>query len=251
MDFLIFLPVGLVEHPILSLVSFLGGVIPACIWLCFWLFEDRCQPEPKRFIFYAFVAGMIAIGPTLVLQAIAQQYLPPYSLGLIGMWALTEEIMIFLAAYVAALRLYVFDEPIDAIIYMVTAALGFSALENALFLWPQIVNGDLLRIVALGESRFLGATLVHTLSSSTVGIALAISFNKPASMRKLYAICGIILSTILHTTYNYFIVNIPEGAGAHSTQGAEETFWIFVCVWCGIIATLLVIERLKTPKDYC
>ena len=228
------------------LLAFLGGVCPALVWLFFWLMEDRCEPEPKRYIFYSFFAGMVVVIPTLILQSIAQQYLDQNSLGLLGVWALIEESMIFVAAYIVALRVYVYDEPVDAIIYLVTAALGFSALENALFLWPQIVQGDVFRSLALGESRFLGATLVHTLSSSTVGIALAISFSKPAAVRKLYAVCGIILATILHTTYNYFILSTGNGI-----ERAQETFTIFVCVWFGTIATLLIVERIKKPQDYC
>ncbi len=232
--------------PLELLLAFLGGVLPALVWLFFWLMEDRCEPEPKRYIFYSFAAGMVAVLPTLILQAIAKEYLPPMSLGLIGAWALIEEVMKFGAAYFVALRLHVFDEPIDAVVYLVTAALGFSALENALFLWTPIAHGELFKSIAMGESRFLGATLVHALSSSTVGIALALSFYKP-HMRKMYAVCGLILAAALHTAYNYFILT-TQGTDIERAQG---TFLIFVCVWFGVIATLLVVERLKTPKDYC
>jgi len=227
------------------LLAFLGGVCPALIWLFFWLMEDRCEPEPKRYIFYSFLAGMLAVGPTLLLQALAQQYLAPMSLGIITAWAVTEEVMKYAAAYFVALRVYVYDEPIDAVIYLVTAALGFSALENALFLWSPISDGDLLRSIALGESRFIGASLVHVLSSATVGIALALSFAKQASTRKLYALWGLILAAALHTTYNYLILT-TRGNGK-----AQETFWVFMCVWFGVIAILLIMERLKKPKDYC
>ncbi len=233
--------------PLELLLAFLGGVCPALVWLFFWLMEDRCEPEPKRYIFYSFAAGMVAVFPTLILQSYAQKYFMPMSFGLITTWAFIEEVMKFAAAYYVALRLYVYDEPIDAVVYLVTAALGFSALENALFLWSPIASGDLFKSVALGESRFLGATLVHALSSSTVGIALALSFYKPAHIRKLYAVCGLILAAALHTAYNYFILT-TQGTGV---ERAQETFWIFVCVWFGVIATLLIMERLKTPKDYC
>ena len=231
---------------LLPLLALLGGLLPALVWLFFWLLEDRCQPEPKRYIFYSFVAGMVAVAPTLIFQEIAQQYLEPSSTLQLGAWALTEEVMIFAAAYFAALRSIYFDEPIDAIIYLVTAALGFSALENALFLWTPLAHGELLKTFALGESRFMGATLVHAFSSSTVGIALALSFSKPPSMRVLYGICGLILAATLHTTYNYFILSAGSGQ-----DRSQETFWIFACVWFGIIATLLVLERLKQPNDYC
>ncbi len=229
------------------LLAFLGGVCPALLWLFFWLMEDKCQPEPKRYIFYSFAAGMLAVVPALLLESWAQSYFAPYSLGLLCTWAVVEEVMKFAAAYFVALRLFVYDEPLDAVVYMVTAALGFSALENILFLWGPIHDGLLLKSIMLGESRFMGATLVHTLSSATVGIALALSFAKPASTRKLFALCGLILAAALHTTYNYFILT-TEGNDA---SRAQETFWIFVCVWFGIIATLLMVERLKKPNDYC
>ncbi len=229
------------------LLAFLGGVCPALLWLFFWLMEDRCQPEPKRFIFYSFAAGMFAVAPTLYLQWIAQASFGTMNLSLLAIWAIIEESMKFGAAYFVALRFSVYDEPLDAVIYLVTAALGFSALENILFLWSPISSGDLVGTLVLGESRFMGASLVHTLSSVTVGIALALSFYKPADTRKLYAFCGLILAALLHTTYNYFILT-TTGSDVQRTQ---ETFWIFVCVWLGIIVALLLTERLKKPNDYC
>ena len=91
-----------------------------------------------------------------------------------------EEVFKFAAAYFVALRARVYDEPLDAIIYLVTVALGFSALENALFLWGPLKEGDILRTIVTGDLRFIGATLLHTLSSATIGIALALSFYKSA-----------------------------------------------------------------------
>lgn len=224
--------------PLDILVAFLGGVCPALVWLFFWLMEDRCEPEPKRYIFYSFAAGMVAVGPALYLEWLAKDYYTGTSLILA--WAVVEEVLKFGAAYLVALRVYVYDEPLDAVIYMVTAALGFSALENALFLWTPIAQGDLLRSVVTEDLRFIGATLLHTLASATIGVSLALSFYKPAAMRKLYALCGLILAVALHTTFNFFIL-----------KGSSEMRWIFVCIWFGIIALLLLTERLKQPKDYC
>src|SRR3989338_6765603 len=42
-------------------IAALGGILPALLWLVFWLLEDRCDPEPKRYIFYCFLAGMVAV----------------------------------------------------------------------------------------------------------------------------------------------------------------------------------------------
>ncbi|MBX4192444.1 PrsW family intramembrane metalloprotease [Candidatus Parcubacteria bacterium] len=220
--------------------AFLGGVVPALLWLVFWLLEDRCEPEPKRYIFFAFVLGMLAVFPVLF----SERFTAAYASGpiLLLVWALIEEVFKFGAAYVAALHWHVFDEPLDAVIYMVTAALGFSAMENTLFLMGPLQHGDIIKTIVTGDLRFIGATLLHTLSSTTIGMALALSFYKPAAVRKTYALIGVILATLLHTFFNFFI--LQEGGGA--------TFWIFLTIWLGVIGILLFTERIKQPaRDYC
>ncbi len=230
-------------------LAVLAGVAPAIVWLAFWLFEDRCDPEPKRYIFFTFVAGMAAVYPVLLIEQNVVPYIDPaFAMGatasplLLLCWALTEELFKFGAAYLVALRSYVFDEPLDAVIYMVTAALGFSALENALFLFGAFAHGGLLHSVITGDLRFIGATLLHTLSSSTIGITLAFSYYKSRSSRRLFALCGVVLAVALHTLFNFFILGNSGGA----------TFFIFLIIWFGIIAILSLVERIKQPaRDYC
>lgn len=226
--------------PVTLLLAFLGGVVPALVWLAFWLLEDRCQPEPKRYIILTFIGGMLGVVLVLPLERYAINFTSGFTLLFI--WAALEELFKFAAAYLFALRLHVFDEPLDGLVYMVTAALGFSALENALFLWTPVVQGDLLRGVVTGDLRFMGAMLLHTLASATIGIALALSYNKPAAARKKAALVGLILAICLHTLFNFFILGTGGGA----------TFWIFLFIWIGIIALLAFAERIKQPsKDYC
>jgi protease PrsW len=221
-------------------IAFLGGVLPSLLWLAFWLFEDRCEPEPKRYLFYTFLAGAVAVAPVLYAENLALTYLSGTMLLLA--WAFTEEIFKFGAAYVTSLRSYVFDEPLDAVIYMVTAALGFSAVENSLFLFGALQNDSFWQATVTGDLRFIGATLLHTLASGAIGVALALSFYKGVATRRLFALCGVILATALHTLFNFFILG----------KGGDATFWIFLCIWLGIIAMLLLMERVKEPvRDYC
>lgn len=228
--------------PVPALLAMLGGVLPALLWLAFWLLEDRCQPEPKRYIFLSFVLGALSIVPVLFIERAAIGYLAMGSVALLAVWAATEELFKFAAAYLGGMRTAAFDEPLDAVIYMVTAALGFSAAENALFIFTPVMSGDIVRSVVTGDLRFIGASLLHTLASGTIGLAIAWSFSKPAAARRLYALCGVILAIALHTTFNFFILG----------QGGDATFGVFLVIWIGIIAALLMIERIKLPKkDYC
>lgn len=231
----------LLSPPVL-LAAFLGGVVPAFVWLFFWLLEDRCHPEPKRFIFYAFLCGMVAVIIAYPLERFFAQFTTNQLLIFI-MWAAVEEILKFGAAYLAALRFAVYDEPLDAVIYMATAALGFSALENAAFLWAPVAGGDALRAFVTEDLRFMGATLLHVLASVTIGLCLAFAYFSPAKTRKMAAGAGLILAISLHTLFNFFIL-----------QGGKSpsTFWVFICIWFGTVAALLLTERIKQPsKDYC
>ena len=222
------------------MIAVLGGILPALLWLVFWLMEDRCDPEPKRYIFFCFIAGMVAVPLVLPIEQQAAHYFTGSPLLLV--WAAAEELCKFAAAYFAALRFRVFDEPLDGVIYLVTAALGFSALENVFFLLTPLGDGDMLRTIVTGDLRFIGASLLHTLASATIGISLALSFYKGAQVRRLAALAGVILAVALHTLFNFFIL----------TSGTKSTFLVFLAIWVGIVALLFCIEQVKQPaRDYC
>jgi len=224
----------------LIFVALLGGVLPALLWLTFWLLEDRCEPEPKRYIFFVFVGGALSVFVALWLEQRAMALFTGTTL--LFAWAIIEELLKFGVAYFIALRTSVFDEPLDAVIYMVTAALGFAAFENMLFLLTPLQNGDVLHSIITGDLRFIGATLLHTLSSATIGIALALAFYKGLGARRLAALGGVVLAIVLHTLFNFFILG----------TGGDATFWIFLFIWLGVIVVLFLTEHIKQPaRDFC
>src|SRR3989344_2152376 len=100
---------------------------------------------------------------TVVFIAILGGVLPALMMLFAG--AAIGGVVKFAAASLAALRLRIFDEPLDAVIYLVTAALGFSAFENVLFLLAPLQTGDVFASIITGDLRFIGASLLHTLSS--------------------------------------------------------------------------------------
>ena len=44
-----------------ALYALLGGILPALVWLAFWLREDYKHPEPRGLVFRTFIFGMIAV----------------------------------------------------------------------------------------------------------------------------------------------------------------------------------------------
>lgn len=210
------------------------GFVPVLVWLIFWLFEDFRHPEPRRLILFTFLAGACSVLLVIPIQRFFSGLLP---LGgwLLLIWALIEEAAKFGAAWIVALHSRATDEPIDYPVYLITAALGFAAIENSLFLFNPLLQGLFVESAITGNLRFIGATLIHVLGSAVIGAALAFSFFRSTTERILYFVCGVILAVVLHALFNMFIV----------LTDADRILMVFLGVWVGIIFILISLERIK------
>lgn len=214
-------------------VSFLGGIIPALFWLWFWLREDKARPEPKALIASAFLAGMAVVIVTLPLQKFALDRFT--GTELLFVWVVIEEALKYAAALIVVLWHRTVDEPIDTIIYMISIALGFSALENALFIFNPFIEGRFAESLITGNFRFLGATLLHVLASGTVGATMALAFYKTKVMRVVWSTLGLCIAIVLHTLFNFFIMD----------ANGETILTVFLFVWMGVIVLFLIFEKVK------
>lgn len=220
-------------------ISLLGGVMPALIWLWFWLKEDRLHPEPKSKVIAVFLTGMISVLVVLPLEKmIFTTSMETISLFTIFSWASIEEIAKYLAAFLVALRSKANDEPIDAVIYMITVALGFSALENTLFIFNLVESGNFVQSIMTGNSRFLGATLLHIASSATIGAMVGLAYYKRPLLKGLFLFMGVVLSIMLHTIFNLLIIKFESGL-----------FFVFAGVWTLIILLLIMFEKIKKIRS--
>ena len=220
----------------LILYAFLGGVLPTIFWLWFWLKEDKLHPEPNKYIIYSFIFGIISAMLVLPFEELISNLIPGTGLITIAALASSEELFKYFGAYFSALTKKYMDEPIDAVIYMITVALGFAALENSLFLISAIKSGgaEISRVMLVGNMRFIGATLVHTLCSGIIGLFIAMSFYKRKVLKKRFLLIGFILSAVLHTFFNFFII-----------KSENKIFLVFLAIWVAIIIMILFVEKVK------
>ncbi len=236
------------------LYAILSGLLPPLLWLAFWLREDNLHPNPRRIIFGCFLMGMGAVLFSLILQLSFDPYIHAiaayfnYSDGETKyvIFAAIEEGAKFLAAYIVAFHAIDMDEPIDAMIYLITVALGFAALENTLFVMKSyysgaIFIGDVTQAISTGNMRFIGATLLHVVSSSCVGIAIGLNFYRAKIVRFFFGIIGLGLGIALHSTFNLSIIKTMIG----DTTG---TLKVFAWVWCSVIILLICFEEVKAVK---
>lgn len=217
--------------------ALLGGVLPALVWLYFWLREDS-HPEPLSLIMQTFVGGAAAVILVLPFEKLIDTLLPGMGLSAFIGWAVVEEGFKFIAAYFIAIRSLEDNEPVDPMIYMIVAALGFVALENALFIASPLLQKDLMNGLLTGNLRFIGASLLHIVSSSTIGTALALTYFKPRKVKIWWTTCAFVLAVTFHTIFNLFIIN----------QNNFNTFLTFLTVWAGVAILLFMFEKIKRTK---
>lgn len=231
--------------------SFLGGILPALIWLYFLLKEDARCPEPRHMIIIALIAGMIGVPLVLPLEHYAVTTLPQTDpspgLAVIIAWATIEETMKYFLAAVLVLWRHWVNESVDLVVYMITVALGFAAIENMLFLIQPLAEGHLAAGIATENLRFVGSTLVHVISSSAIGFSLAFSYKKNRVIRTVAATIGLILAVSLHAVFNFLII----------MRDGSHTLTAFFVVWTGAVVFLALFELLKyfryrrLPKNTC
>lgn len=235
-------------------IAVLGGVVPTLLWLWFWHRQDRECPEPKGLIALSFIAGMtvvffvlpvqkliVALFPSIVdtadtlIKGLSLPAIDPETLRSF-LLAAAEEIGKYATVFFIALQSKHFDEPVDAVIYLITAALGFAAVENTLYILKDLDQSGVIQTIINGNLRFLGATLLHTVSSAAIGIAIALSFYAPRIVKTIAAIVGISVATLLHT---YFNLTIME------TNGILDTLAVFSRYWVAIVGIVIIVAAIK------
>lgn len=216
--------------------SLIGGVLPALLWLWFWLKEDRLHPEPRALLTLAFFSGMLVVIPAIPLERFIWNGTANMALVIVG-WAVIEEVFKYAASYFSALRKRDNDEPIDSLIYLITTALGFAALENTFFLVGALKGSDIAHGIDLGVLRFVGATLLHVVASGTLGFFLALGFYKRRFIKRIDWIAGLFAAIALHSLFNLYIL---KGGG-----DGGYTFSVFAFVWLAIILLLIGFEKVK------
>ena len=184
-------------------------------------------------ILLSFVAGMAVVPLVLPLQKLA---LDIYAdVNLIFAWVVIEESLKYAVALSLVFWHKVVDEPIDYIIYMITIALGFAALENALFMFSPLVAGDLINTILTGNFRFLGSTLLHVLASGIVGVFLAFAYYKNNAVKLIAGTIGLFIAILLHALFNFFIMD----------ASGKTILGVFSAVWIGVIILFLLFEKVK------
>jgi RsiW-degrading membrane proteinase PrsW (M82 family) len=225
---------NLIQDPKMILFAILMGVIPSLFWLWFWLKEDREDPEPIGLLTFCFFIGMALVIITIPIQKFVQNVFSSNQTQII-LWAGIEELLKYIAVVLLLSKTKYLHKPIDWPIFLITVALGFAAFENILFLIKPLSLGQATIGLMTGQLRFLGSTLLHTVSSGIIGLAIGLSFYLGKLQKQFYLIIGLLVAISLHSAFNFFIMN----------NNGSDFLKVFAFLWVATIINLLLFEKLR------
>jgi RsiW-degrading membrane proteinase PrsW (M82 family) len=238
--------------------SVVGAVVPALI-LLFLFYRHDTNPEPRTNIIITFVLGVLISLPIVLVGVALRPWLSMIPMvqpafggaehpiptaaaqGFLAA-ALPEEVFKFLVVWLYCSRTKAFDEPMDGLIYGVTASLGFATLENVLYgasnNWYVIIGRAL---TAVPMHAFLGAIMGYFIGQA--------KFKRGGFGGMLL---GLLVSFILHGLYDFFLM-VPLFATPEWNEANPELIIAFllgalgVLIVSGIWAIILVV-RLRSQQ---
>ena len=206
----------------MPLFVLIASFVPNFVWLALYLREDP-NPEPQPLLTLSFFLGMCATGIALAIEyVILRAANAATGLGVMAIYnaplymflgvALVEESVKFLLVRFVVARSPAFDEPIDAMIYMIVTALGFAFVENVLIIGNALLPtdasvADVLRTVMF---RFIGANFLHLMASGIVGYFWARGILAHARLK--FILMGLASAVMIHGTFNSIMIELGGSA---------------------------------------
>jgi RsiW-degrading membrane proteinase PrsW (M82 family) len=174
----------------LTQVRVLCAVVPALVVLHLFIQSDLF-PEPPHLILVTFVLGIAVTLPVAFVAIIVERLLggfatwghiaSPVLMAFAGA-ALPEETAKFLVLTLYCARRSAFDEPMDGLVYGVTASLGFAALENVFYVFDEPAYPGWLEIASL---RAFSAVPAHAVDGAVMGFFIGLRHAIPARRTQL------------------------------------------------------------------
>jgi RsiW-degrading membrane proteinase PrsW (M82 family) len=215
------------------------SIVVALFWLKRFRKLDKYEKEPERLIYLVFLAGILATIPSIILEFPLQltahgKPLPLKDLFLVLLWVgVVEEFFKYLAVGLTVYRSNEFNEVMDGMIYMISAALGFAAMENI---------GYMIGLgFFVGALRAILSYLGHVSFSAILGYYLG---KAKIEGQRSWLWIGFIWAISLHWFYDaFFVIGTVQSSGGFILLGF--LVWLF-----GLILTFILIKKAQAVSPF-
>lgn len=197
----------------LAAVLPLGIVVPTFLWL------DRYEAEPRRYLLFAFGWGaLIATTVSLVLNTgsllvLSQVTYDGEALAAVVVAPVVEESLKGLGVLLLLLRRREeFDGILDGIVYAGLCATGFAFAENVLYLGQAFAEQGSEGMVAVFVLRCLLGPFAHPLFTCCTGVGIGLAaMSRSRAAEVLGPFIGFVCAVALHALWNVSAVLGLEG----------------------------------------
>ena len=181
-------------------------ILPSILIILFFVYSDKFK-EPKSEIIKVFIFGILITIPAYILNTLMGDFWyknTSVSENLISSFltaAPVEEGLKLSILYYFVYKMKDFNEPLDGIVYGVTASLGFATLENIYYVY-LLADYFETTSMALAIVRSFSAVPAH----AVFGIFMGYFFMKYAFIKKADNLFfAFIIPLSLHGCYNLFV----------------------------------------------
>lgn len=184
------------------LAAVILALLPVLFWLVFLYRRDRLKPEPLGSLLLTF-----GLGAASALVTLFSGFFVNYGqfMSTVVFAPIVEETFKFLSVYLVIFRRKEFDEHVDGIVYAGTAALGFAAFENVLYVL-NAAQGGMWEFWSTAGLRAILAVPGHFLFSSWWGYALGRArFAGTREEGMKFIRIGILRAIMSHAIYNFVV----------------------------------------------
>ncbi len=201
------------------LLYFIIGILPAIIWLLFYLRQD-VHPESNRKVMEIFLWGGVMVVPVYLIESILEYFFPEKNILLqnatllfiyyIFVVGLVEEFFKYWVVKKRVINSSHLDEPIDLMLYLIISGLGFAMVENISVI---LSSTALEEAVFVSLIRLLTAVFLHSLAAAITGYFLALSFYH---RKKFFIAVGLLFAATFHGFYNLSIIRLENAENLFS-----------------------------------
>jgi len=210
-------------------------------WIVYW--TDRYEKEPILLLGVVFVWGaVVAAGGAFLINTIlgvgvllftGSEAIADLTTGSLIAPVIEEILKGFAVLVVFLVFRREFDSIMDGIVYASIAALGFSATENAYYIFSYgFAEDGVVGIIALFIIRVILVGWQHPFYTAFTGIGMAVSrLNRHALVKVLAPLVGLGAAMFLHSAHNTLAGLISGLLGLATTVLFDWTGWFAMFIF--------------------
>ena len=212
---------GLTLGVVTSLLAVLLAAIPLAVVIPTFVWLDRYEAEPTKYLVTAFLwgaliaallAGLVNTSAQVVFATATDPEQAALATAVLSAPVVEEAAKGLLVLLVWRLRRREFDGIIDGMVYAGIVAAGFAFTENIQYLGLAYQEGGEQVLTAVFLARCLVTPFAHPIFTVMFGIGVGVAATSRSGMVRFVApVAGFVLAVLLHGIWNLAAVTGGQG----------------------------------------